>query len=241
MRSRPHSQADEAAEVAIPGAAVQVVEIGEDAALRSPGRAGRVEQAALGLEAGRAGARRPRRRRERRRHRLRVHHRQRPPRARATVSRSATRRGDDHGQVGLGVVHLVEHLVVPVVGVDRHDAAAERVQRQVVEEELGAILEQQRHPVAVAVAGRGVPLAQPQALRLRPRVAVLHAGRVIGPARSGRRREEGVVGRGPRRRREGLEDRAHQPRRRHGLALSGSAAARRWCRAPSASYSAPAA
>jgi len=58
------------------------------------------------------------------------------------------------------VLHLVEHLVVPVIGVDRHDAGAQRIERQVVEEELGAVLEQQGHAVAVAVAGAGVPLPE---------------------------------------------------------------------------------
>src|SRR2546425_1892851 len=44
--------------------------------------------------------------------------------------------------------------------VDGHDPDAERVQRQVVEEELGAVLEEQRHPMAVGVAGAGVGLAK---------------------------------------------------------------------------------
>ena len=111
-------------------------------------------------------------------------------------SRSATRLADDHGQVGLGVLHLIEHLVVPVVGIDRHDAGAERVERQVVEEELGAVLEQQGHAMAVAVAGRWRRRSYSASTRAaRLAVRELDAVGMIGPARGRRRAQEDVVGR----------------------------------------------
>ena len=74
------------------------------------------------------------------------------------------------GQLHLAVVQQIGHLVVAVVGIDRHDARAERVQRQVVEEELRPVLEQDRDAVAVAVARGGVEVAQP-----------LHLGAALSP------------------------------------------------------------
>src|SRR5439155_531316 len=59
-------EADASAEIPIPGARVQVVEVGQDAALRSPRRPRGVEEATLGLESwgggpgDRAGLREPR-------------------------------------------------------------------------------------------------------------------------------------------------------------------------------------
>jgi hypothetical protein len=117
---------------------------------------------------------------------------------------------DGHGQVGLRVVHLVEHLVVPVVRIDRHDAAAEGVERQIVKEELRAVLEQQRHAMAVAIAGGSVHVTELQRLGHRPPVAELDALGVIGAAGRGGHRQERVIRRCLGSRREKLEDRAHR-------------------------------
>ena len=63
---------------------------------------------------------------------------------------------------GLGVLEQVEQLVVAVVRIDRHDGDAEGVEGEEVEEELGAILEEESHPMAVTIAGRPIYLSQPQ-------------------------------------------------------------------------------
>jgi hypothetical protein len=101
--------------------------------------------------------------------------------------------GDHDREVGIRVLHLVEHLVVAIVGVDRHDAAAERVQREVVEEELRAVLEQERDPVAVTEPG--VPVGGAEALDLGARGSVreLHPLGVIGAAGCRRRAQECVI------------------------------------------------
>src|SRR3546814_11295967 len=53
-------------------------------------------------------------------------------------------------------LELVEHLVMPVVGIDRDDAAAERVEREEMQEMLGPHLQQQADPVAGSIAGGGI-------------------------------------------------------------------------------------
>ena len=53
----------------------------------------------------------------------------------------------------LAVADQVFELGRAHLGVDRHDARAERVQREPVEQERRPVLEQQADAVAVAVAG----------------------------------------------------------------------------------------
>ena len=61
-------------------------------------------------------------------------------------------------QARLRVLDHVANLIVPIVGVDRHDAGAQRVECVVVKEELGALIEQHRHTVPETVAGTGIGL-----------------------------------------------------------------------------------
>src|SRR5262250_806628 len=49
----------------------------------------------------------------------------------------------DHGEVRLGVLHEIEHLVVPVVRVYGNDGHTERVEGQEMEEELRPVLEEE--------------------------------------------------------------------------------------------------
>jgi hypothetical protein len=63
---------------------------------------------------------------------------------------------DDDHQVDLRVVEHVGHLARAVVAVQRHAANAQRVHRQLVQQVLEPVLQQQRHAVAEAVAGAGV-------------------------------------------------------------------------------------
>jgi hypothetical protein len=114
--------------------------------------------------------------------------------------------GQHHGEARLRVVHLVAELVVPAVRVDRYHPRAEGVEREIVEEELGPVLEEEPHAMPVAVARRGVAVAQGEGLGPHLRVRVLHAVRMIGAARRRRCAEEGVIGRRRRRRHECLED-----------------------------------
>jgi hypothetical protein len=104
------------------------------------------------------------------------------------------------------VLHLVEHLVVAVIGIDGDDAGAEGVEGQIVEEELRPVLEEQRDAVAVAVAGRGVDLTERQYGIARLSVRELDAVGMVGAAGGRRRAEKDVVGRGRGRRRERLEN-----------------------------------
>ena len=186
---------DEAAHVAVPGAGVQVVEVRQDAALRASRRARRVEQAALRVEARLTALRRHARHRQRRRPCLGIDHGQRVLALARDGLEVGHAGGDDDGDVCVRVLHLVEHFVVPVLRIDRHDAAAQRVERQVVKEELRAVLQQQGHAVAVAVAGRGVRDTQPFDLGGRLRVRVLDADRMVGAVGCRRGAEKGVIGR----------------------------------------------
>ncbi len=161
-RSDSVAQCGELAEPEVPLAGAQEVAVGEPAALGTTGGARRVEKRAL---------------------------RGTTDRLRGQARRQAGRRhaADDigthrlEGQVGLGgggaqqglaprLRHCQAHLAVaddvgPLggahVGMDRHDAHAERVQRQPVGEEGRPVLEQKADAVAVAVAGLSVGGAQP--------------------------------------------------------------------------------
>ncbi len=73
--------------------------------------------------------------------------------------------GQGHGQADLAVADQVDQLGRAHLGVDRHHAHAERVEREPVEEERGPVLEQQADAVAVAVAG----FARRQRAGARPR------------------------------------------------------------------------
>jgi hypothetical protein len=173
-----------------------------------------VEEPGLGVESGRAApGRRPRRRQRRGQPLGRDDGERRGPRA--PDGFDVVRPALDHDrQRRLGVLELVEHLVVAVVGIDRHDAGAQRVQRQVVEEELGTVLEEEPDPVPVAVPRRRVALAERQHRVARPGVRDLDAVGMPGAPGRGRRAEERVVGRLARRGHERVEDGT-----RHGTGL----------------------
>ena len=74
-----------------------------------------------------------------------------------------------------------------------------------MEEELGPVLEQERHAMAVTVSGGGISLPQPERRVARLAVRELHAVRVIGAPGGGRGAEEDVVGHGLGRGHERLE------------------------------------
>ena len=65
-------------------------------------------------------------------------------------------RGERQDQIGLAVLEQVGGLAGAVVGVDRHAADADGVQRQLVQDVLGPVLEQRGDAVAEAVAGAAV-------------------------------------------------------------------------------------
>src|SRR4030095_14239543 len=89
------------------------------------------------------------------------------------------------------------------------DAAPERIERQVVDEHLRPVLEEQRHPMPVPIARGGIGGAEAQHRRPPLGVAQLDPVRVIDAAGGGRRAEEGVVGRRPGRVHERVEGRVH--------------------------------
>ncbi len=146
----------------VPLAGAPEVAVGEAAALRLAGRARCVEQRALGVAIDRLAL--EARRRARRRDpaddfgtdRLQVGA---DLGCRGAQSGFLARLGD--GERDLAVADQVLPLGRAHVGMDRHDADAERVERQPVGEEGGPVLEQQADAMAVAVAGLGVVGAQP--------------------------------------------------------------------------------
>jgi hypothetical protein len=50
------------------------------------------------------------------------------------------------------VIHLVEKLVMPIIGIDGDHTGAKRVESQVVEEELRPVLEEEPDAMAAAAA-----------------------------------------------------------------------------------------
>ena len=81
----------------------------------------------------------------------------------------------------------VEQLVVAVVRVYRHDSAAQGIEGEIVMEELGPLLRQQRDSVAAPVAGLRIAGPQGSGLRAHCFVAELEAVRVIVAPRVARR------------------------------------------------------
>ena len=151
----------QAAETEIPLAGAQVVAVGESAAFRAAGRARGVEQGALAVAADGLAATRHGRRRRDAAGRLGPDGDERGLDAggRRAQHRLALRQGDR--QAHLAVPDEVGQLGRPQVGMQRHDAGAERIERQPVGEERRPVLEQQADAVAVAVAGLRVDGAQP--------------------------------------------------------------------------------
>src|SRR5262249_12693733 len=84
--------------------------------------------------------------------------------------------------------------------------AAERIEREVVEEELRTVLEEQRHAMAVAIAGPRVRVLELQNGVARSTVGEFDAVGMVGAAGRRGRAEEHVVGRRARGRHEGVED-----------------------------------
>ena len=88
----------------------------------------------------------------------------------------------------------VEQLVVPVVGIHRHDGRAERVEGEEVEEELGAIFEKKGHPMAVTIPGCPIDLSQREAGLEGLLVGELDSVGVVGTPGGGRGAEETGAG-----------------------------------------------
>ena len=158
--------------------ASQEVAVAQHAALGPPGGARGVEQRAFAVSpigsSRRAAARRA----------ARAARRRRPPRAAmsqrasaAALRSAAACARQRHRQHDLAVLDQVAQFGRAQVGVDRHHADAQRIEREPVQQEGRAVLQQQPDAVAMAVARRGV--RPPQRLDLR---------RCIGPAQRARAR-----------------------------------------------------
>ena len=154
-------QRHEAAGLAIPAGSVEEIAVGEDATLGASRGARGVEKRCLLVDAGHAAGLSA------------VTGRREPGREgggiddRHGVRQIADRRLDigqplrhrDH-QGRLRMVEKIDHLVLPVGRVDRHDAATERVQRPPVQVKVGPVFQQQRHAVAAAVACLAIERAE---------------------------------------------------------------------------------
>jgi hypothetical protein len=95
--------------------------------------------------------------------------------------RQAFRQHDS--QHGFAVPQHVFELRRAQVGVQRHHAAADGVERQPMEQERRPVLQQQRDAVAVAVAGRGVVGLQRLDVRHHPCPGDAASGNAIGAGR----------------------------------------------------------
>ncbi len=113
-------------------------------------------------------------------------------------------KGDNERRVGMA--QLVGHLILPVVGIDRHDRYPQRIERQVVVEKLRPVLEQQSDSVTVTVTRRFVTRLHGQDRGQNLVVGKLSAVGMVVPTLIGRNAEEGGVGRTVCRRREGLKN-----------------------------------
>ena len=144
------AQSGQAAYARVPAAGVQEIAVGQDAALGPAGGAGRVQQRAFAqLARLAAGQRRGEGRGGRRV--VRTHHAQLAAGARGRQVSVAA--GQGHGQRDFGVAGQVFEFGGAQVGIDRHHRHAQRVEREPVQEEGGAVFQQQAGAVAVAVAG----------------------------------------------------------------------------------------
>src|SRR5215831_21351194 len=101
---------------------------------------------------------------------------------------------DDHGEIGFGMVHEVEELVVAVVRIHGNDGHPESIEGQEVEEEFWAVLEEEGDAVAVSIAGRAVGVAERYRRLARLLIRELDAVRMIGTACRGRGAQKHVMG-----------------------------------------------
>ena len=149
------AEAGQATRAGIPAAGFQLVAVRQHAALGPAGGARGVEHAG-----GRVGCGRGAQRRRRASSAVRCRRRRGAPLR--LVRRGLDGRlqqrlqfvGHDH-QVHLRMLQHIGHLARTVVGVERHAADAQRIHRQLVQQVLGPVLQQQRDAMAHAVAGVG--------------------------------------------------------------------------------------
>ena len=146
------AQGCEAPERGIPGAHRHLVAMREDAALRPSRGAGGVEDAGRGVGGRTLAGGWPRRFRQRARHALRQRHRWLVCTLRQGLAHLPLANAERQHEIGLAVLEQVGGLCRPVVRIDRHAADADAVQRQLVQDVLGAVLEQRRHAMPQAVA-----------------------------------------------------------------------------------------
>ena len=134
----------------------------------------------------------------------------------ARASRTCpSRTAECQHQIGLAVLEQVGGLPRPVVRIDRHAADADAVQRQLVQDVLGAILEQRRHAMAQAIARAGVGCRQLLDARARLRVRHLEARGQVAALVVGRDGQERPVGMGRYRCRKDSADGGVVPYLRH--------------------------
>ena len=190
----PLAQRCHAAERGIPGSGRHLVAMREDAALRPPGRARRVEDAGRRLRRWLSAGGWPRRFRQRSRKMLRQRHRRLVRALRQGLAHLCLAGAERQHEIGLAVLQEVGRLARPVVRIDGHAAGADAVQRQRVQDVLGAVLQQRRHAMPEAIARARVSRRQLVDARPRLRVRQLEALRQVAALVVGRDGQEWTVG-----------------------------------------------
>ena len=97
-------------------------------------------------------------------------------------------------EIGLAVVEEIGRLAGTILGIDGHDADAQRIERELVQDVLGAVLEQRRDAVAEAIARICVGGRQLGGAPAGLAIGDLEARGQIAARRARRDGEEGVAG-----------------------------------------------
>ena len=188
MRSSPPAQFGDAGECGIPGAGRDLIAMRQDATLRPPGRAGCIQNTGWGLGPRLGSFSLARGRLQRGVEVFRHDHRRTVAGLLQGQCDVVCSSGQGEHQVGLRVVKQIGDLARAIVGIDRHTADTKRVQRQLVQDVFGPVLQQCGNAMAGAISGGAIGRDQPVDLRCRRTVGDLEPVRQVVAIGSGRNR-----------------------------------------------------
>src|SRR5262245_40488840 len=153
----PGTEGRQTAERGVPGARCHLVAVRQNAALRSPRGAGSIENAGGGFRLGWARARRAccRRQRPCRECLFRQYWRAMVA-ARNGIAQLHLACSEGEHEVWFAVLEEISHFIGAVVRSDRYATHTDRIQRQLVQNMLGTIFEQDGDTVSKTIAGASV-------------------------------------------------------------------------------------